>query len=257
MFKESEHPRDELGRFTDGEEETKEVIDNYVSTPQEFREKFKGKTLNTNKIDKNNIKLLLDIYDNNPPKNLSLLQNYELSQAMGYGNYSKDEILERVEKAIEQAEKKQKEKEEKEKKALQMQEEDKQFELNAFQKDGFSPSQAEKLRQANKEIEKYLDHVAIQKYNVKDGYSGMSKSKRALEDESKGNFNLSTASKLLGVSQDKIKKYFKPISWHHTGAMYNETTYYDLSDVVDYFSGFVGENSQETKKVRDILKEMY
>ena len=56
---------------------------------------------------------------------------------------------------------------------------------------------------------------------------------------------------------DIPKKYFKPISWHHTGAMYNETTYYDLSDVVDYFSGFVGENSQETKKVRDILKEMY
>ena len=257
MFKESDHPRDELGRFTDGEETTKEVIDNYVSTPQEFRKKFYSNTLTTNKIDKGYIETLLDIYDNAPPKNLSLLENSKFNQAFGFGQNSKEKIKQNLEEAIAKAEEEQKEKEEKEKKTLQMAEEDKQFELNAFQKDGFSPSQAEKLRQANKEIEKYLDHVAIQKYNVKDGYSGMSKSKRALEDESKGKFNLSTASKLLGVSQDKIKKYFKPISWHHTGAMYNETTYYDLSDVVDYFSGFVGENSQETKKVRDILKEMY
>nr|DAG78442.1 MAG TPA: hypothetical protein [Caudoviricetes sp.] len=65
------------------------------------------------------------------------------------------------------------------------------------------------------------------------GYDGKSKSVRAINAEADGKFPISKAAQILGVTTIKIKQFLSPSEWHHTGAMYNETYYYDIADICD------------------------
>lgn len=83
---------------------------------------------------------------------------------------------------------------------------------------------------------------AIRKANQnrgQSGYSGKSKSIRAEKAESEGKFPLSKAAQILGVTTIKIKQFLYPSEWHHTGALYNDTYYYDIADICDIASDLI------------------
>jgi hypothetical protein len=71
------------------------------------------------------------------------------------------------------------------------------------------------------------------------GYAGKSKSIRAESAESEGKFPLSKAAQILGVTTIKIKQHLSPSEWHHTGALYNVTYYYDIADICDIASDLI------------------
>lgn len=83
---------------------------------------------------------------------------------------------------------------------------------------------------------------AIRKANQnrgQSGYAGKSKSIRAEGAESEGKFPLSKAAQILGVTTIKIKQHLSPSEWHHTGALYNVTYYYDIADICDIASDLI------------------
>lgn len=65
------------------------------------------------------------------------------------------------------------------------------------------------------------------------GYVGKSKSVRATNAEADGKFTRTRAAEILGVSTAKIKEVLTPSEWHHTGALYNKSNYYDIGDICD------------------------
>lgn len=68
------------------------------------------------------------------------------------------------------------------------------------------------------------------------GYYGYSKSNNAIDAEEDGKFPVSIASKKSGIPAELILQHITPSEWHHTSSWYNETNYYDLSEIVEFFS---------------------
>lgn len=68
------------------------------------------------------------------------------------------------------------------------------------------------------------------------GYVGKSKSVRATNAEAEGKFPKTKAALILGVTTMELKSVMAPIEWHHTGALYQASDYYDISDICDIAS---------------------
>ncbi len=62
------------------------------------------------------------------------------------------------------------------------------------------------------------------------GYDGYSMSWNAVYAYDDGLLPASKLAKKLGVSSRAVKKYLKPVEWHHTSAAYNRTYFYDPDD---------------------------
>ncbi len=80
------------------------------------------------------------------------------------------------------------------------------------------------------------------------GYDGKSKSVRAINAEADGKFPISKAAQILGVTTIKIKQFLSPSEWHHTGAMYNETYYYDIADICDIADDLAYDDASEIRE---------
>jgi len=113
---------------------------------------------------------------------------------------------------------------------------------------------AKAQEEANKELGSLGPHAT--------GYS-KGKSVRDLKATIEGRFPLSQASEILGVSTDKVKKFFDTNGeWHHTGGggFFNKTDFYDLS-FLDKFANEYGEGedpkSDEYAKAVETLKNLY
>lgn len=90
----------------------------------------------------------------------------------------------------------------------------------------------------------YEKAMSNQKYGyASGGYVGNSRSVRATNAETDGKFPAGRAANILGITSMKLKKYLRPTEWHHTGALYNATDYYDISDLCDIAADLQAEDS--------------
>lgn len=96
----------------------------------------------------------------------------------------------------------------------------------------------------NRADEAYEKAMRNYKYgNASGGYVGNSRSVRATNAETDGKFPAGRAANILGITTMKLKKSLRPTEWHHTGALYNATDYYDISDLCDIAADLQGEDS--------------
>jgi hypothetical protein len=63
------------------------------------------------------------------------------------------------------------------------------------------------------------------------GYVGQSKSVSAVNAEADCKFPATEAARRLGVSVAAVKAILVPCEWHHTSKYYNQTDYYDVTDL--------------------------
>jgi len=92
-----------------------------------------------------------------------------------------------------------------------------------------------KLIKISSNIDNYNEELSkgYKENQTRTGYVSNRESSRSIEAKINGEYPLSVASKIFGVSSETIKNNFEISSWHHTSAMMNQTDYYDLSSVVD------------------------
>lgn len=111
-------------------------------------------------------------------------------------------------------------------------------------------AQAEKLIEVTKRAEKVIEQAVTGKRanSGSSGYVGKSKSVRATNAEAEGRFPATKAAQILGVSSKKVADVFGTGEWHHTGALYKETNYYDIADVCDIVSDLPYESPEYIRK---------
>jgi hypothetical protein len=135
----------------------------------------------------------------------------------------------------------------------------------AMKQAGFSDSQSEKVTLMQKRFSKAQEQASKELQSLGENASGYSKGKsvRDLKATIEGRFPLTQASDILGVSPDKIKKFFKTNGeWHHTGGggLFNQTDFYDLSSLSKFANEYgEGENpdSEDYSDAIKTLKEIY
>ena len=69
------------------------------------------------------------------------------------------------------------------------------------------------------------------------GYNGYSMSNGAVEAYDSGLLPASKAAKLLKVSAAAVKEVLTPAEWHHTSSKFNETSFYDVTNLVAVLKG--------------------
>ena len=252
MWNESEHPRDDIGRFT---EKGGGGYEGLKQRRNELRHVW---------VERRNLTL--------PPT----LENYQaIVEKMGsdegieYLDYNdfrstrltKEELLQRIESNKALYEQAKKEKEEKERiaqeqwaKKVAEEKAERQRKIDRIKSNGeISDTVADKLIEVvNRSYDAYEKAMSNQRYGdtSRSGYVGHSRSERATEAETNGKFPAGRAANILGITSLKLKKYMRPSEWHHTGALYNATDYYDISDLCN-----IAEDLQEEDGFEDIRKD--
>lgn len=132
-------------------------------------------------------------------------------------------------------------------------------ELKKLEARGFKGSASVKALSMRSLYKKEVEEARNELSSLGPHPSGYSKgqSVRSLKAKAEGKFPLSVASKILGVSPDRVKREFKTDGeWHHTGGggLFNETDFYDLSALMGFAFDDDGMEGYEagTEKLKSI-----
>lgn len=225
MWNEAEHPRDDEGKFVEkgGYEGLRtrraSLGINYGKTYSEMPSK-------------KNWQRVVDIIGTE--ENLEYLHPDDFRNEL-----TKEQLLQRIDERkanTAQADVKAQEQREQWRKEQQQAEQEQQAKVDKIKSNtNATDTTAQKLldvaKRAYEAHEKALEKRATSQ--GASGYVGKSKSVRATNAEAEGRFTKTQAAQILGVSTLRIKEVLSTSEWHHTGALYNESNYYDISDICD------------------------
>nr|DAU28828.1 MAG TPA: helix-turn-helix domain protein [Caudoviricetes sp.] len=217
MWDEQKHPRNKEGEFT-----TKYGF-------EEYKKSWETNPLGL-RLGEKKFNALVEKFENAgiPAKRIEELRTTE---------YSKDTTTEEYKKIFAEKDKENLEKREQElkseKERINREKQDRETTERIANILGVSSVKANKLKEVYKAYKDLIQNNLRLEAQSRDGYSEHSKSTRALKAEREGKLPLTAAAKLLGVSSDKIKQNCYRSEWHHTGALYGATSFYDISPVLN------------------------
>lgn len=249
QWDESKHPRDEEGKFTDGAGDGKMSYEDFRDQRQKLAWKLR-QDLTTPK--KKAFERLLPLADN--PDDLLTLDKEVFQENI----VTKEQLNAAIEKnkekqaqkEAEERKKKEAARAEREAEERRIAEERAQHVERVRQNTTATEAQAEKLLGVSERAEKaYEQAVGGRRGSTGAGYVGKSKSVRANEAEIEGRFPATKAAQILGVTRKKLDEVIGTSGeWHHTGALYKETNYYDIADVCDIVSDLPYESPEYIRK---------